>query len=405
MASLRSNIRAYFDKFFPERQIYHRSGGTVRYISISPWQQVILTSGGIALGAWMLFATAIVVFNGTGANNGTSGDEDVAKYVRWVNELKAKDAQSISLLEERTEAFDKTVVYFEERQKELEVMLQSLQGGGDLEVTSLRGDGAGLLLEASIDEADSRQSRETERQVASIEVVGVRARINEIKARQEAALDTMEDVAVQRGEAARGILQLTAVGAGRIETGSEVGGPLVNLPIAAAGASTPEEAEFNSRVAHVAARMQEARHYEDLVSQLPLAQPSSKPLRHTSNYGVRTDPFTKNATWHGGVDLAHGWKAPINAAGPGKVVYAGYKSGYGRVVEIEHGYGFKSLYAHLHSIKVKKGDDVALGDRVGLMGSSGRSTGPHLHYEVHFNGKQYDPSKFLKAGKHVYENK
>ena len=405
MANMRSKIRATFDRFFPERQIYHRSGGTVRYISISPWQQVILTSGGLALGAWLLFATAHVIFMGPTVSSNAGGSQAVAKYERWVEELRAKDALSRSLLEERTNDFDETVVQFETRHKMLESMMLSLKNGGDLEVTSLRGDGAGLLVEASIDEADARLSRETEREEASIEVVGVRARIDEIRAGQEATLNAMEDIAVERGEAARGILKLTAVGAGRIETNSEVGGPLINLPMAAGAATTPEEADFNSRVARVAARMQEARYYEDLVAQLPLAMPSSKPLRFTSPYGVRTDPFTKNATWHGGVDLAHGWKAPINAAGPGKVTYAGYKSGYGRVVEVEHGYGFKSLYAHLNSIKVKKGDTVAMGDLVGLMGSSGRSTGPHLHYEVHFNGKQYDPSKFLKAGKHVYENK
>ena len=405
MANLRSKIRTTFDRFFPERQIYHRSGGTVRYISISPWQQVILTGGGAALAVWLLFATAMVIFARPGATEGAGGSHAVAKYERWVEELRAKDALSRSLLEERTNDFDETVVQFEDRHKMLESMLQSLQSGGDLEVTSLRGDGAGLLVEASIDEADVRQARETERPDPSIEVVGVRARIDEIRAGQEATLDAMEDLAVERGEAARGILKLTAVGAGRIETNSEIGGPLVNLPLTAGGATSPEEAEFNARVVRVASRMQEARYYEDLVAQLPLAVPSSKPLRRTSPYGVRTDPFTKNATWHGGVDLAHGWNAPINAAGPGKVVYAGYKAGYGRVVEVEHGYGFKSLYAHLNSIKVKKGDTVAMGDLVGLMGSSGRSTGPHLHYEVQFNGKQYDPAKFLKAGKHVYENK
>ena len=359
----------------------------------------------MALGAWLLYATAHVILTPSGVSNGGVGSHAVAKYERWVEELRAKDALSRSLLEERTNDFDETVVQFEDRHRMLEAMLESLQSGGDLEVTSLRGDGAGLLVEASIDEADARQSRETPVETASLEVVGVRARIDEIRAGQEATLDAMEDLAIERGEAARGILKLTAVGAGRIETNSEIGGPLINLPVTAGGATTPEEADFNARVARVAARLQEARYYEDLVAQLPLATPSSKHLRFTSPYGVRTDPFTKNATWHGGVDLAHGWNAPINAAGPGKVVYAGYKSGYGRVVEVEHGYGFKSLYAHLNSVKVKKGDTVAMGDLVGLMGSSGRSTGPHLHYEVHFNGKQYDPSKFLKAGKHVYENK
>lgn len=405
MARMRSKIRATFDRFFPERQIYHRSGGTVRYISVSPWQQVILSAGGVAVGAWLLFATGHVVFGSPAGTAGASGVQDIAKYERWVQELRAKDALSRSLLEERTDAFDRTVLQFEDRHKTIESMILKLQSGGDLEVTSLRGDGAGLLVEASIDEADVRQSRKTPAESAPIEVVGTRARMDAMYAGHEKYLDTLEDIAVERGEAARGILKLTAVGTGRIQTNAEMGGPLINLPMAAAGASSPEEAEFNARVARVAARMQESEYYEGLVSQLPLGMPSSKPLRLTSNYGVRTDPFSKNATWHGGIDLAYGWKTPITAAGPGKVVFSGYKSGYGRTVDIEHGYGFKSRYAHMHSINVKKGDTVALGDQVGLMGSSGRSTGPHLHYEVHFNGKQYDPSKFLKAGKHVYENK
>lgn len=405
MAKMRSKIRASFDRFFPERQIYHRSGGTVRYISISPWQQVILAAGAIAMAIWLLFATAHFLIKGPSYSGGIAGSQDIAKYERWVQELRAKDALSRSLLEERTDAFDRTVIQFEDRHKTLEAMIRKLQNGGDLEITSLRGNGAGLLVEASIDEADVRQARESVRQEASIEVVGTRARMDSMYTGHEDYLNFLEDIAVERGEAARGILKLTGTGTGRIETNSEMGGPLIALPASLTGASTPEEAEFKARVSRVYARMQESEYYEDLVAQLPLAVPSSKHLRHTSPYGVRTDPFTKNATWHGGVDLAHGWRAPITAAGPGKIVYAGYKSGYGKVVDIEHGFGFKSRYAHLLSIKVKKGDTVAMGDQVGLMGSSGRSTGPHLHYEVHFNDKQYDPAKFLKAGRHVYENK
>lgn len=404
MAKMRSKIRASFDRFFPERQIYHRSGGTVRYISISPWQQVILAAGGMAVSAWLLFATGHVLINGSGNSASGSGSYDIAKYERWVQELRAKDALSRSLLEERTDAFDRTVIQFEDRHKTLEAMIFKLQNGGDLELTSLRGNDAALLVEASIDEADVRQSRETAHQASLIEVVGTRARMEDMNNGHEDYLNMLEDIAVERGEAARGILKLTGTGTA-IETNTEMGGPLISLPAALTGSASPEEAEFKARVARVYARMQESEYYEDLVAQLPLAVPSSKHLRHTSPYGVRTDPFTKNATWHGGVDLAHGWRAPITAAGPGKVTYAGYKSGYGRVVDIEHGFGFESRYAHLLSIKVKKGDTVAMGDQVGLMGSSGRSTGPHLHYEVHFNGKQYDPAKFLKAGKHVYENK
>ena len=91
------------------------------------------------------------------------------------------------------------------------------------------------------------------------------------------------------------------------------------------------------------------------------------------------------------------------ASGPGTVSFAGARSGYGRVVEVDHGYGFKSRYGHLRSITVSKGDTVDVGDLVGKMGTTGRSTGYHLHFEVFFNGKAYDPVKFLKAGRHVHE--
>ena len=103
------------------------------------------------------------------------------------------------------------------------------------------------------------------------------------------------------------------------------------------------------------------------------------------------------------MDVGAYWNAPITATGPGVVSFAGTKSGYGRIVEIDHGHGFKSRYAHLRRINVDKGDTVAIGDVVGAMGSTGRSTGPHLHYEVWFNNKPYDPVEFLRAGKHVYE--
>jgi murein DD-endopeptidase MepM/ murein hydrolase activator NlpD len=103
------------------------------------------------------------------------------------------------------------------------------------------------------------------------------------------------------------------------------------------------------------------------------------------------------------VDLAKFYGAPITATAPGVVSFAGVKSGYGRVVEVDHGKGFKTRYGHLQSITAKVGAKVAIGQKIGTMGSTGRSTGPHLHYEVYYNGKSYDPIKFLRAGKHVYK--
>jgi murein DD-endopeptidase MepM/ murein hydrolase activator NlpD len=127
------------------------------------------------------------------------------------------------------------------------------------------------------------------------------------------------------------------------------------------------------------------------------------PYRETSGFGYRVDPFKRTTAFHEGADLGAFYGATITSTAPGKVTYAGTKGGYGRVVEIDHGNGFKTRYGHLNSIAVKAGQAVAIGQKIGTMGSTGRSTGPHLHYEVYYRGKSYDPIKFLRAGKHVYE--
>ncbi len=405
MVKLSMKAQAVFDRVFPERQIYHRSGGTVHYISVSPWQQAMLAAGASAVACWTVFATGTYILGLGSTSYGSADTRELAKLERWVQELRAKDALSRSLLEERTDAYQRATLDWERRHETLVALLGALEGSDDLEVTALRGDDADLLLKASIDEADPRTSRARPVATASLEVVGVRAQIEQLKREQEAFLDDAEDIAVQRAERARGVLKLTAVGHGRIEMNGEMGGPLVQFTAQTAGQfSSPEDAAFAERVAQVAARLEEARYYESIVEQLPLAQPVGVPSRLTSNYGLRVDPFTKRPAWHNGIDMAAYYKAPITAAGPGSVTYAGRRSGYGNMVEVDHGYGFKSRYAHMTSISAKKGDTVVIGDTLGLMGSSGRSTGPHLHYEVLFHGKPYDPADFLKAGKHVHQD-
>ena len=407
MVKWRTKTKSLFERVFPERQIYHRSGGTVNYISVSPFQQTVMAIGAIAMAGWFIFATASYLLGSSAG--GIDGDfsRENARLTRWVQELRAKEALSRSLLEERTDAFQRATVDFEDRHETLELLLKALEGSEDLEVTALRGDGAEFLVDASIDVADPRQSREAVITTASLEVVGVRAQIDRLRAEQEAFLNKAENIAVERAERARGILELTSVGLNRLnpEAGG-TGGPLVDiLAVGTADITDPEERAFAERVIQVAARLDEARNYEDIVGSLPLAMPSSVPIRVTSAYGLRADPFTRRSAWHSGIDMgagAYGRAVPITAAGPGTVVFAGNKRGYGRVVDVDHGHGFKSRYGHMRSISVKRGDTVTTGDTLGIMGSSGRSTGRHLHFEVLFEGKAYDPRHFLKAGQHVH---
>jgi len=405
MFKLSTKAQAVFDRVFPERQIYHRSGGTVHYISVSPWQQAMLAAGATLAIGWTAFATTSYAL-GTGNGAFTGGEQrDVARYKRWVQELRAKDALSRSLLEERTEAFQQATSQFESRHQTLKDLLQELEGSEELDVSALRSNDAQLMLKASIDDADKRQGLRRPQPTASLELVGVRARIDKLRREQEAFLSNAEDLAAQRAERARGVLKLTAVGTDRIRANAETGGPVVSAATPnASQIESPAEAAFQQRVRQVAMRLEEARYYERIVSQLPLGEPVGVPARLTSNYGLRVDPFNKRPAWHNGIDMAAYYKAPIAAAGPGTVSHAGLKSGYGRLVEIDHGFGFKSRYGHLNSISVKEGDTVAIGDTLGKMGSSGRSTGPHLHFEVWFHGKPYNPADFLKAGKHVHQD-
>ncbi|MBN1783392.1 MAG: peptidoglycan DD-metalloendopeptidase family protein [Alphaproteobacteria bacterium] len=129
---------------------------------------------------------------------------------------------------------------------------------------------------------------------------------------------------------------------------------------------------------------------------LPLGNPVEK-MRVTSSFGSRSDPFTGKAAMHGGIDFAGKIGKPLYAVAAGHVSRAGLRGAYGYAVEIDHGLGFSTLYAHLSKITVKVGDEVNERDIVGLAGSTGRSTGVHLHYEVRYNGRPINPYAFVKA--------
>ena len=128
---------------------------------------------------------------------------------------------------------------------------------------------------------------------------------------------------------------------------------------------------------------------------LPLGAPVQS-VRVTSGYGKRNDPFTGKPKQHRGIDFAGKIGTELMAVAPGRVVSAGERVGYGLTVEIDHGLGFTTLYAHLSRATVARGDWVRPGTVVGLGGSSGRSTGPHLHYEIRYKGDPFNPSKFVK---------
>jgi len=160
--------------------------------------------------------------------------------------------------------------------------------------------------------------------------------------------------------------------------------------------------DFARRIQRASSNMSDMRKLSDASKTLPFYRPTAA-AAVSSSYGVRLDPFTRRPAFHSGLDFPGGFFTPIQATAPGVVAFTGVRSGYGNTVEVDHGGGFKTRYAHLQGIAVSVGQRVGVGQRIGAMGSTGRSTGPHLHYEIWVGGRPQNPNRFLRAGEYVQQ--
>lgn len=409
MSQFGSRARRFFDRVFPERQFYHRSGGSVRYVSLSPGKQALIALGAVSVAGWCVYATAnTVLATGQASATNVEVDRERAKYDRWLAEARAQSAAAQAQLQERTEQFNRATSDFEHRH---EVLRELLEYAGGSSITAavhpIERDGARMLMQASIDEAEPRQSRalSSEPGPGSVQTVSYRAHAEQLEGEQDQTLNQLEDKVVERSEQVRGVLSLTGVSTASLtsESDSQAGGPLVPQDLVTYLRNSSLNPAFAQRVTQVAARIGKSRRLDQVANSTPLAPPLAVDYRETSGFGFRVDPFTGRPASHWGLDLAAFERAPVVATSPGVVSFAGQKNGYGNVVEIDHGYGFKTRYAHLRDIQVSRGERVAIGQRIGSMGSTGRSTATHLHYEVWFRGRVVDPVNFLRAGRHVYE--
>ena len=157
---------------------------------------------------------------------------------------------------------------------------------------------------------------------------------------------------------------------------------------------------FARRVQNAASDLFDLRDLSDEAHRLPLSHPVDR-LVLSSGFGLRRDPINGQLHFHAGLDFPGPAMTTIRATAPGVVVFTGFRGGYGATVEVDHGGGFWTRYAHLYQIGVAVGQSVDRGERIGGMGSTGHSTGNHLHYEVWRNGRAQDPSRFLRAGEFV----
>jgi len=215
--------------------------------------------------------------------------------------------------------------------------------------------------------------------------------LDKVDRRQIAVLTDMEEH--MDGKARRMRSVLSDLGVNPTKAPAGVGGPFVPLKPPRSGASAFDRQLYRINVARA-----EINQYSHTLVSVPVRKPVTGEVDMSSPFGMRLDPFLGRPAIHTGIDLRGDIGEPAHATAAGRVTIAGREGGYGNMVEINHGNGLATRYGHLSKILVKVGQIVHIGDVVGLIGSTGRSTGPHLHYETRINGEAVDPQKFLRAG-------
>jgi len=225
---------------------------------------------------------------------------------------------------------------------------------------------------------------------------GILARVSNaldtVARRQTAALSGIEEHVDNKARNMHSVLADLGVRVGKMPRTAS-GGPFVPIRPPRPGSSAFDRQLYRINVAR--ARI---NHYNRVLVDVPVRKPVTGEIDMSSPFGVRTDPFNGRPAMHTGIDMRGHVGEPVHATAAGTVSIAGRDGGYGNLVEINHGGGLATRYGHLSEIDVKVGQKVHIGQVIGKIGSTGRSTGPHLHYETRINGEPVNPQKFLRAG-------
>ena len=355
--------------WFPDREFFMRSQGQVRFIKISSRMQKI--AAGTVIIALTIWAVSMAVMGWSQYR----AEADRASMLNQVAAVKSKAemiAEYSGDIEQKTQELQK-------RQEFLEAM-------------------APLLPEDIKDgETVSDSSAEAAKAVEEIsKLIPEAAGLIRLEARQLAFVEGLTryaDRRAARAEAAIRELDLDPRAMMRSPDAASMGGPLERLATGANGKIDPRFERLGLSMARMAAL---ERGLQGIPQVLPAAANSI-----SSGFGYRRDPFTGGGAMHKGLDFKGPRGAPIYAAANGRITFSGWKSGYGKTIEITHGNGLMTRYAHMSKFNAAKGQEVAAGDVIGAIGSTGRSTGPHLHFEVRMNDRAINPRPFLEKAPNV----
>jgi murein DD-endopeptidase MepM/ murein hydrolase activator NlpD len=432
------------ERYFPEQRLFLKSDTETRFIRLRSGTQVIALVGGTLGLAWTIVATALIMMDSIGA--GSAREQSARQQAMFEERLNALSADRDQRAEEAARAHERFNVALgqvsemqerllasEDRRRELETGVEAIQdtlrrtikerdlaradadravlalneqSGGATEVG--RAQDAMATLEIMIGAlglaASERDEMMAEAKAAQEEVELVADAKRAMEQRNDLIFAKLEEAVTISMEPLDNMFRdagmspddlLNAVRAGY----SGQGGPLTPLSLSTSGgALTAEELRANA----ILGGLDRMNMYRIAAFKLPFAMPVKDRFRWTSGFGYRRDPKNGGSRMHNGTDMAGAYGTPIFATADGVVKEAGWDSGYGRKITIRHDFGVETVYAHLSDLNVSVGQRVSRGDRIGDMGNSGRSTGTHLHYEVHLNGTPVNPMTFIKAAKNVF---
>jgi murein DD-endopeptidase MepM/ murein hydrolase activator NlpD len=347
-----------------------RSHGQVRFITITSRMQIAAVGLVVAvIGGWSLSMGVMAV------------RQYQSEAARW--SLLEREAE-VATAESRVAAYRDDVGDvargLERRQKFLEEMTEMLP--------------ADAVEGETVSDSSEEAAKTVEKVSASIPEAGALARI---EARQLALVERLTHFADRRAARAETAIRKLGLDPRSMIAATRIGqgGPFVSVATERDGSLDPRFARLGLSLARMDA-------LERGLNGIPQFMPADIHMI-SSGFGYRADPFHGGAAMHPGLDFRGPLGSPIHAAANGKVSFVGTKSGYGKVVEISHGNGMLTRYAHMSAWRARVGQHVAAGDVIGLIGSTGRSTGPHLHFEVRIYDRAVNPRPFLETAPHVLE--
>lgn len=373
-ASLDNNLSANGWKsrvagWFPDREFFMRSQGQVRFIKVSSTVQKV--TAGLILGALLVWATSMAVM----AWSQYRAQADRSSLLERVADVQSKEA----LVAEYSGNIEDKIDELEKRHEFLEAMAPMLPD------------------DVQADETVSDSSSETAKAVSEVSaLIPEAAGLIKFEAEQLAFVENLTRYADRRAARASTAIRKLGLNPDAIANNADkeaMGGPLELLATGANGKIDPRFERLGLSMARMAAL---ERGLDGIPQVLPAARESI-----SSGFGYRRDPFNGGGAMHSGLDFRGPYGAPIYAAANGTVSFSGWKSGYGKTVEITHGNGMMTRYAHMSRFAITEGQVVEAGAVIGAIGSTGRSTGPHLHFEVRINDRAVNPLPFLERAPNV----